>query len=104
VFHVPLVPGEEHAFEVCDPVISGDASAVWAGQTAGHGHPRVVLIASNATTNATSAVAPAGTLSPVGVQTDSGDIELWHALGVNRGVLGVSAEVMAQCRGGDQSL
>jgi hypothetical protein len=33
---------------------------------------------------------------------DSGDIELWRALGVNRGVLGMSAEVMAQCRGGDQ--
>jgi hypothetical protein len=34
---------------------------------------------------------------------DSGDIELWRALGVNRGVLGVSAEVMAHCRGGDQA-
>jgi hypothetical protein len=31
------------------------------------------------------------------VQTDLGDIELWRALGVNRGVLGVSAEVMDQC-------
>jgi hypothetical protein len=38
------------------------------------------------------------------VQTDSGDIEFGRALGVNRGVLGVSAEVMAHCRGGDQSL
>ena len=33
---------------------------------------------------------------------DPGDIELWRTLRVNRGVLGVSAEVMAQCRGGDQ--
>jgi hypothetical protein len=37
------------------------------------------------------------------VQTDSGDIEFGRALGVNRGVLGVSAEVMAHCRGGDQA-
>jgi hypothetical protein len=46
MFHVPLVPGEEHAFEVCDPVISGDRLSSMGRSTAGHGHPRVVLIAS----------------------------------------------------------
>lgn len=104
MFHVPLVPGEEHAFEVCDPVISGDRLSSMGRSTAGHGHPRVVLIASECNHKCNTAVAPAGTPSPVGVQTDSGDIEFGRALGVNRGVLGVSAEVMAHCRGGDQSL
>jgi hypothetical protein len=46
VFHVPLVPSEEHAFEVCDPVISGERLSSMGRSTAGHGHPRVVLIAS----------------------------------------------------------
>jgi hypothetical protein len=34
------------AFEVCDPVISGDRLSSMGRSTAGHGHPRVLLIAS----------------------------------------------------------
>jgi hypothetical protein len=39
------VRSEEHTFEVCDPVISGDRLSSMGRSTAGHGHPRVVLIA-----------------------------------------------------------
>jgi hypothetical protein len=46
VFRGFPVRSEEHAFEVCDPVISGDRLSSMGRSTAGHGHPRVVLIAS----------------------------------------------------------
>ena len=76
-------------------MISGDRFSSMGRSTAEHGHPRVVLITSECNHNATTAVASAGTPSPVGAQTDSGDIELWRTLGVIRGVLGVSAKAVA---------
>ena len=83
-------------------MISGDRPSSMGRSTAGHGHPRVVLIASECNHKCNHRGRASPDAIAVGVQTDSGDIELWRALGVNRGVLGVSAEVMAQCRGGDQ--
>lgn len=40
-----MVHGEKRAFEVCDPVIGGDRLSSMGRSTAGHGHPRVVLVA-----------------------------------------------------------
>jgi hypothetical protein len=42
----PTEGDPSRAFEVCDPVISGDRLSSMGRSTAGHGHPRVVLIAS----------------------------------------------------------
>ena len=42
----PTEGDPSRAFKVCDPVISGDRLSSMGRSTAGHGHPRVVLIAS----------------------------------------------------------
>ena len=84
------------AFEVCDPVISGDRLSSMGRSTAGHGHPWVVLIASecNHKCNHGRPRQP-GHHRPSVRRRDSGDIELWRTLGVIRGVLGVSARAVA---------